>query len=449
MKGINNSALSFREKLSYIHNTNEYGGTLFKLWKVCRLIFFCGKYDLHLTGYKCKYMLENHKECLFSKRIKIIQVDHEVFDSEAKRLLPSKTPELVSSEGTAEENVEVHELSHRKSEGDEFSVGHAADLQRSSISNDESKASHNSSYIEKITSIDYFTINVEKALSIYKEYCTKFEDKEVRTIESHKWPVKDNGYEMSINTGFGVHEKIAICKRLNCGGTKEVFECEINREHFAIAIPNGFYHAPIKWKVALKEVDLSDKLRKENHPVLPFQKIIPIIIGDLTIPAIIMPLFSELEGVVIDHKNISVHIGELMVKKESTGLLIRFSDITDIECFIDVVQPLLKQAGELIHKKRFFENDAINFRSFEDGRFELFLFDLFSVSSRGREYKIGMDEAVDLYRQTITDNIVALCWYYTSEDYERMYIILKQETSKKRLLDELEKFALIAGEQES
>lgn len=72
---VDNVNLSFREKLSYIQNSNEYNKVLFKLWGVCILILSFGTYNLHLTERKCLDVLEKNGECIFSRKIRRVLPD--------------------------------------------------------------------------------------------------------------------------------------------------------------------------------------------------------------------------------------------------------------------------------------------------------------------------------------------------------------------------------------
>ncbi|MCK5893951.1 MAG: ankyrin repeat domain-containing protein [Endozoicomonadaceae bacterium] len=69
---INSLTLTFRQKLSFVQNINEHKSVLFKIYKICELIFSCGKCDLHITRAKCKYLIHNKRQCLFSRAIIII-----------------------------------------------------------------------------------------------------------------------------------------------------------------------------------------------------------------------------------------------------------------------------------------------------------------------------------------------------------------------------------------
>ena len=72
------STLSFREKLSYIQNSNEYKGVLSKFGGICRLIFSCGNLDLRLTKEKCALTLDNNSESIFAKRIKVLPLNQSI-----------------------------------------------------------------------------------------------------------------------------------------------------------------------------------------------------------------------------------------------------------------------------------------------------------------------------------------------------------------------------------
>ncbi|MCK5894790.1 MAG: ankyrin repeat domain-containing protein [Endozoicomonadaceae bacterium] len=75
MNFIESSDLTFIQKLSYIKNTKEYRGVFSKLYKVCELIFSCGKCDLRITHEKCLYFVMYEKTCLFARAIIVIRPD--------------------------------------------------------------------------------------------------------------------------------------------------------------------------------------------------------------------------------------------------------------------------------------------------------------------------------------------------------------------------------------
>lgn len=211
-------------------------------------------------------------------------------------------------------------------------------------------------------SIDRYTINPIKAKDIYeklkvdlramqsKKTSSTFLELYDRTIHS-----KRNISEFQIDTThftqthFEKSSSIS-CEFLNSGSTKTVFKCVFEGQTFALAIPTCIREFK-NWPSVFEEIDLTNKLRQLSYPVMPFHKIIPISLHQLTIPAIIMPLFSQLDGTIIDCKNSPPFIDDLFLKRESTEELIQFKEIDSIDDFIDVSQSFLKQSARLIHEK--------------------------------------------------------------------------------------------------
>ncbi|MCK5894026.1 MAG: hypothetical protein KAG53_06350 [Endozoicomonadaceae bacterium] len=66
---IDISALSFREKLSYINNSATHTGVFTKVLAVFRLIVNCGTYKLHITRENCDNIMKLNNECIFSRKI--------------------------------------------------------------------------------------------------------------------------------------------------------------------------------------------------------------------------------------------------------------------------------------------------------------------------------------------------------------------------------------------
>lgn len=163
------------------------------------------------------------------------------------------------------------------------------------------------------------------------------------------------------------------CECLANGGTKSIYRCSFQDQTFGLAIPSSLESF---WLFVFNEIELTNKLRQLNYPVLPYHHILPVRINEVTIPSIVMPLFSSLDGTIIDHKFISSYMNDLFCKIESSGKLIRFSEIDSTDVFIDVAQPLLRQLARLAHEQYFIPQDAINFRVSGTSCLELFLFDL-------------------------------------------------------------------------
>lgn len=62
---------SFREKLSFITNSSEYGKWTYKLWAICKLVVSRGNCKLPITQSSCNDIINNKctKQCIFSRKI--------------------------------------------------------------------------------------------------------------------------------------------------------------------------------------------------------------------------------------------------------------------------------------------------------------------------------------------------------------------------------------------
>lgn len=66
---MNNSILSFREKLSYIEHSDKHKGVFKKIKAFCRLVVTCGKYDFCITRKECEKIVGSNNTCIFSRKI--------------------------------------------------------------------------------------------------------------------------------------------------------------------------------------------------------------------------------------------------------------------------------------------------------------------------------------------------------------------------------------------
>ena len=99
----------------------------------------------------------------------------------------------------------------------------------------------------------------------------------------------------------------------------------------------------------------------------------------MTVPAIVMPLFSEIGGFITDHKNaltLDLYIDDLTVKNQITGKTLPVKEIPDEESLIGIMQHAIRDAAVLAKNNIVLDYDAVNFQISESGDVELFLFDL-------------------------------------------------------------------------
>ena len=189
------------------------------------------------------------------------------------------------------------------------------------------------------------------------------------TIDSQETPSLDKGQDF-------------LCEFISGSYMKNIFKININDKDFAIAIPGRIFRNFIGWETALLETISKDKLRQLGLNVIPFQKIVFAKIDGVTVPAIVMPLFTELGGHIADHKNASTlnsFIDDIIVKNQTTGDMLPVKEIPDEKSFIAILQYAIHDAGILVKNKILLNESSINYQISDSGDVELFLFDLARV----------------------------------------------------------------------
>ena len=174
-------------------------------------------------------------------------------------------------------------------------------------------------------------------------------------------------------------EHVFLCKFISGGYTKNVFKINISDKDFAIAIPRNVFRDFKSWHSALLETKSKEELRQLGLNIIPFQKITLAKVGGVTVPAIVMPLFTEIGGHIADHKNASTlnsFIDDIIVKNQTTGDMLPVKEIPDEKTFIAILQHAIQDAGILVKNKISLNRDSINYQISESGDVELFFFDL-------------------------------------------------------------------------
>ena len=191
------------------------------------------------------------------------------------------------------------------------------------------------------------------------------------TIDYQETPSLDKGHDF-------------LCEFISGSYMKNVFKININDKDFAIAIPGRIFRNLIGWKSALLETTSKEKLRQLGLNVIPFQKIVLAKVDGVTVPAIVMPLFTELGGHIADHKNASTlnsFIDDIIVKNQTTGDMLPVKEIPDEKSFLAILQHAIQDAGTLVKNKIALSPSSINYRISDSGDVELFFFDLPRVMS--------------------------------------------------------------------
>ena len=170
-----------------------------------------------------------------------------------------------------------------------------------------------------------------------------------------------------------------LCEFVSGGSMKNVFKINIDNKDFAIAIPGKIFRELIGWKSALLETTSKEKLRQLGLNIIPFQRIVLAKVDGVTVPAIVMPLFTEIGGHIADHQNASTlnsFIDDIVVKNQTTGDMLSVKEIPGEESFLAILQHAIQDAGMLVKNKIALSSSAINYQISDSGDVELFLFDL-------------------------------------------------------------------------
>lgn len=189
------------------------------------------------------------------------------------------------------------------------------------------------------------------------------------TIDSQETPSLDKGHDF-------------LCEFISGSYMKNIFKININDKDFAIAIPGRIFRNVICWETELLETTSKDKLRQLGLNVISFQKIVIAKIDGVTVPAIVMPLFTEIRGHIADHKKASAlnsFIDDIIVKNQTTGDMLPVKEIPDEKSFLAILHYAIQDAGTLVKNKISLSPGSINYQISNSGDVELYLFDLHRV----------------------------------------------------------------------
>ena len=175
-----------------------------------------------------------------------------------------------------------------------------------------------------------------------------------------------------------------LCKFISGGSMKNVFKITKNNKDFAIAIPGRTFREIIGWQSALLETVSKEKLRQLGLNIIPFQTTVLAKVYGVTVPAIAMPLFTDIGGHIADHQNartLNSFIDDIIVKNQITGDMLPVKDIPNEESFLAILQHAIQDAGTLVKNKIALSPSSINYLISKSGDVDLFLFDLPRVMS--------------------------------------------------------------------
>jgi len=99
---------------------------------------------------------------------------------------------------------------------------------------------------------------------------------------------------------------LTLGSRLGAGGTKTVYDAELNGQHFALALPNttdGVLIMNEKWGRALNEPEMTNRIRALGIHVNPVCEPYPVKVNSLPLTAIKMLRYRDLPYPIVDSKN--------------------------------------------------------------------------------------------------------------------------------------------------
>ncbi len=163
--------------------------------------------------------------------------------------------------------------------------------------------------------------NLDQITKSRKKRERPFEDC-VDSIESNLGPVVINGF-------------------LGSGGTKEVYDVEINGQRFALGLC-GIQDSPSvlknAWQFVLKEPDNTSCLRNLGLKVNPVVRIEEIKLNGFPFPAIVMRRYQDLDVTVFDAKN----------RSPIPNPLITTDTPSDLRGFLDLMTPIQADVAKLL-----------------------------------------------------------------------------------------------------
>ena len=115
------------------------------------------------------------------------------------------------------------------------------------------------------------------------------------TMRKGRLDIKQNGIPLNIG------------KKLGAGGTKTVYEANLDDKRFAIAVPNtvdGIERMTQKWKVALQEPAKTKKIRSLGLLANPDYEAMPVDINGVSFTALKMARYEDLPYQIMDGKSL-------------------------------------------------------------------------------------------------------------------------------------------------
>lgn len=150
-------------------------------------------------------------------------------------------------------------------------------------------------------------------------------------------------------------ETVKVCQKnlLGGGSTKQVYDITLNNYHFALALPNtndDIETLITKWERVLFEPQTTDYLRNIGFLVNPISKIVPVKIGSVIFPAIIMARYQDINFGILDGRN----------NHSSTVKCNILPKPLNEETFLNFLQNGVPDLKKLIKNKIQLEGDSFN-----------------------------------------------------------------------------------------
>lgn len=185
----------------------------------------------------------------------------------------------------------------------------------------------------------------------------------VRTRRRPEFPGRDTVESLTVED-----QDATIHRKLGSGGSKEVFDIEIDGQHYALGIC-GIQDAPQrmleKWKIVLQEPANTQHLREKGFLVNELCDIKPTTVNGTPFPGIVLKRYQDLPFRVFDGKNVG---------REGTSIVNKDTQLSD-EIMLEQMSPVIDEVAKLINNGIRLGRDNFNLAE-SQGAVHLYLNDL-------------------------------------------------------------------------
>lgn len=191
----------------------------------------------------------------------------------------------------------------------------------------------------------------------------------VRSRRRPEYPGRDTVENLSVEG-----QDATIHGKLGSGGSKEVYDIEIDGQHYALGIC-GIQDAPErmleKWKIVLQEPPNTQSLKEKGFLVNELCDIRPTTVNGTSFPGILMKRYQDLPFRVFDGKNVG---------REGTSIVDKDTQLND-EIMLEKMSPVVDEVVRLIENGIRLGRDNFNL-SESQGAVHLYFNDLGPMTVR-------------------------------------------------------------------